>query len=110
MGVITGKNLIMKEQKPNQLFLYKRIKNADPNKMDTFAFYKRIMLKNNEKIGKVAMQFYFRNIKGREPYEIIFAKKDAIITLNFETEKVRTLTKFTSPLTKQPEFFTINEE
>jgi hypothetical protein len=36
LGVITGKNLIMKEQKPNQLFLYKRIKNADPNKMDRF--------------------------------------------------------------------------
>jgi len=55
LGVITGKNLIMKEQKPNQLFLFKRQKNADPTKMDKFSLYKRILLKNNDKIGKVAM-------------------------------------------------------
>lgn len=36
LGVITGKNLIMKEQKANQLFLFKRLKNADPTKMDKF--------------------------------------------------------------------------
>lgn len=36
LGVITGKNLIMKEQKANQLFLFKRQKNADPTKMDKF--------------------------------------------------------------------------
>ena len=55
LGVITGKNLVMKEQKPNQLFLFKRIKNADPSKMDTFVHYKIIRLKDIPAIGKIAM-------------------------------------------------------
>ena len=110
LAVITGKNLIMKEQKPNQLFLFKKVKNADPTKNDTFNLFKRILLKDNPKIGKISMQFYFRNIKGREPFEIVFAKQDSIITLNFETDEVKTLCKYTAPLLKQPEFFTVNED
>jgi hypothetical protein len=87
----------MKEQKPNQLFLFKRIKNADPTKMDKFVQYKRIRLRDIPEIGKVSMQFYFKNVKGREPYEIIFAKQDSIITLNFESDpaEINTVTKFT---------------
>lgn len=46
LGVISGKNLIMKEQKPNQLFLFKRIKNADPSQMDKFVFFKKIILRD----------------------------------------------------------------
>ena len=54
------------------------------------------------------MQFYFRNIKGREPFEIIFAKQDSIISLNFETNEIKVICTYTTPLGKQPEFFTIN--
>jgi hypothetical protein len=58
------------------------------------------------------MQFYFKNIKGREPYELIFAMQDSLITLNFESEtpEINTITRFTQPLNKQPEFFTINSD
>ena len=56
------------------------------------------------------MQFYFRNIKGREPFEIIFAKQDSIISLNFETNEIKVICTYTTPLGKQPEFFTINQD
>ena len=46
LGVISGKNLIMKEQKPNQLFLFKRLKNPDPTKMDKFVLFKRVILRD----------------------------------------------------------------
>ena len=56
------------------------------------------------------MQFFFKNVKGREPEEIIFAKRDSIIKFNFITDEVDTICIFTQPLARQPEFFTINHD
>jgi len=41
LAVITGKNLIMDEQKPNQLFLFQRVKNLNAEgSMDKFVLLK----------------------------------------------------------------------
>lgn len=42
------------------------------------------------------MSFFFKTIKGREPFEIIFAKQDSIICLNFEADpiEIRTICTF----------------
>jgi len=58
----------------------------------------------------IAMSFYFKNIKGREPTQIIFAKRDKIINYNFETDEIKTITEFLVPLVRQPEFFTMNSD
>ena len=95
LGVISGKNLIMKEQQPNQLFLFRRIKNPDPNQMDKFGLIKHFVIKGNPIFYKIAMQFYFKTLKGRDPQEIIFAKQDSIIIMNIETEEVNVIANFT---------------
>ena len=110
LGVISGKNLIMKEQKPNQLFLFKRQKSPDPNQRDSFVQFKKVILRDYAQFDKIAMQFYFKNIKGREPTQIIFAKRDSIIKFNFETDEIMTITNFLQPLARQPEFFTMNTD
>jgi hypothetical protein len=48
----------------------------------------------------IAMSFYFKNIKGREPSQIIFAKRDKIINYNFETDEIKTITEFLVPLVR----------
>lgn len=80
LAVISGKNLIMNEQKPNQLFIFKRIKNLDPMKMDKFELVKRIVIREIPMFNKISMQFYFRNTKeGKDPTEMIFAKQDQLM-------------------------------
>jgi hypothetical protein len=111
LAVISGKNLIMNEQKPNQLFIFKRVKNYDPTKMDKFELIKRIVIREIPMFNKISMQFYFKNTtRGKEPTEIIFAKQDQLMMINFETEEITTIAKFVSPLSRQPEFFTMNDD
>jgi hypothetical protein len=80
LAVISGKNLIMNEQKPNQLFIFRRVKNFDPTKMDNFELIKRIVIREMPMFNKISMQFYFKNVKGdKDPHEMIFAKQDQIM-------------------------------
>lgn len=46
LAVISGKNLIMNEQKPNQLFIFKRIKDYNTDAMDKFELHTRIVIKD----------------------------------------------------------------
>jgi hypothetical protein len=53
LAVISGKNLIMKEQKANQLFVFKREEGVN------FELHTRIKVKEIVMMNKVCMQFYF---------------------------------------------------
>lgn len=86
------------------------MKSPDPSQRDCFVNFKRIILRNYVEFDKIAMQFYFKIIKGREPCEIIFAKKDSLIRYNWETDVITKITTFVQPLMRQPEFFTMNTD
>lgn len=113
LAVISGKNLIKAEQKPNQIFVYKRIKNLNTNaaSADQFGFIKRILIASNPEFEKICMQFAFKNTKyEREPDTLVFAKKERIIEINIWTEQVQDLAKFDTPLTRQPAFFLLTSD
>ena len=57
------------------------------------------------------MNFYFKIPKaGEETVDsIIFAKKDCIIELNFQTEVIKYIAEFES-ISTQPEFFLLNDD
>jgi len=59
-----------------------------------------VILRDYAQFDKIAMQFYFKNVKGREPTQIIFAKRDSIIKFNFETDEIVTITNFLTPLAR----------
>lgn len=81
-------------------------------KIDKFELIKRIIIKDIPMFNKVSMQYYFKNQKspGKDPNEIIFAKQDRLFSLNIETEEIKTIVEFIVPLTRQPEFFTMNDD
>lgn len=55
--------------------------------MDTFELFKRIVIREIEEMQGICMEFKFKISKAsHEPNCLIFAKKDKIIELNFETE------------------------
>ena len=57
------------------------------------------------------MQFHFRNTKnGREFSTLIFAKYDRLLELDFINERVKEIVIFQVPLTRQPEFFLMNDD
>lgn len=59
---------------------------------DTWELHKRIVVKDIPIFNKVVMQFYFKNpAAGAMPDSLIFAKKDMIFELNFETEAITTI-------------------
>ena len=112
LAVITGKNLIMGEQKPNQIFIFKRTKNlnATSDVSDKFDLLKNIIIKDNPELEKICMQFYFKNTKyGRDPDTLIFARQHEITQLNFITNEIHDLALFDTPLTMQPSFFLLTE-
>lgn len=113
MAVITGKNLIMNEQKPNQVFIFKRVKNlnVDSGLADKFELIKKIRVAEMEEFTKISMQFLFKNTKyDRDPDTLIFARQDKIIQLNFMSESIHDLAVFDMPLTSQPEFFLMTDD
>jgi hypothetical protein len=61
LAVISGKKLIMDENKPNQIFIFKRKKNlnASEDAMDQFEALKKIIIKDNPAFEKISMQFKF---------------------------------------------------
>ena len=74
VAVISGKNLVMDEQKQNQLFVFKKIKAPDIFSYDDFVLHKRIVVKDIPIFKQVSMQYHF---KKAEKYDtIIFCKPD----------------------------------
>jgi hypothetical protein len=61
LAIISGKNLIMDEQKQNQLFIFKKKLNALPKDPEKFTLYKKIVVKDMPMFEKVCMQFFFKN-------------------------------------------------
>jgi hypothetical protein len=107
--VISGKNLIMSEQKANQLFIFKREKDFNTGGRDKFVLIKRIIIRENPFFSKICMQFHFKKAKyDLTPNTIIFTKATQIFELNFETEEIKTICEFEVPLLRQPEFFAMN--
>lgn len=52
----------MNEQMQNQLFIMKRVRSDDPDKVDQYVQYKRIKLQENFEIFRqVCMEFHFMN-------------------------------------------------
>jgi hypothetical protein len=101
VAIISGKNLVMNEQKQNQLFIMKvqKTKNEGKDKSDYFTLHKRVLVKDMEYFYNVSMKFFFKNKKKGEPYtSILFAKMEEIFELNFETEECTMLYRFETPL------------
>lgn len=102
LAVVSGKNLVMKQQKVNQLFVFKKDNRGE------FLLHKRVVLKDYPEFDKVCMQFFFREgdlEKGREPHQIIFVKATKILQVNFNEEGdsvIETLRVFKTPLSRQP--------
>ena len=80
--------------------------------MDTFELANRHELRAIEGIDftYTSMQFHFRNKKpnGYDPSTLIFAKKDKIYELNYETCEVKDICIFEQPLSRQPTYFLMN--
>ena len=59
LAIISGKNLVMDEQKQNQLFIYKKKKSNNLFEYDEFVLHKRIVVKDLPIFKQVSMQFHF---------------------------------------------------
>jgi hypothetical protein len=84
--------------------MMKRVPHPSGNEDDdTWELYKRIVVKDIPLFNKVVMQFYFKKTApGYEPNSLIFAKKDIIFELNFETEAITTVHTMASFCKLQP--------
>jgi hypothetical protein len=102
LAVISGKNLVMNQQKQNQLFIFTRSN-------DNFVLHKRIIIKELPIFTKVTMQYFFKNFND-EPDTIIFVKQKHIFTFNFNEEKIEILYEFKEPLDNQPVYFVCNDD
>lgn len=89
---MSGKNLVMDEQKQNQLFVFIKKKAKESLEQDEFILHKRIIVKELEIFNEVCMQFHFNN-----SYEIIFVKADQVFKINFDTEVISTIYTFFEP-------------
>jgi hypothetical protein len=98
LAVVSGKNLVMKQQKVNQLFVFRKDDQGD------FQLNKRVVLKDYPEFEKVCMQFFFREgdlEPGKEPHQIIFVKATKILQVNFNLEGdevLETLRELKTPL------------
>jgi len=78
----------MKQQKPNQLFIFKRRPKQEGETKDQFELLVNIQVKEIEIFNKVSMQFYFKKLQdGQTEYtSLIFVKQDRILELDFTKE------------------------
>lgn len=106
IGIISGKNLVMDQQKQNQLFIFIKKKARNTFEYDEFVLHKRIVIKDIPIFKLVSMQFHFKKpTSGSKCNTLIFCKPDQIFELNFETEEIKTIMTFDNPLSTQPLFF-----
>ena len=96
LAVIIGKNLIMYEQQPDQLLIYKRT-------LDGFKQISKIDLP--AVFNQVCMQFYFKTEE-----ILVFAKVDQVFEFHTKTLEVNTLKWYKNKISKQPEFFLLNDD
>ena len=120
LAIVTGKNLIMNQQKQNQLFIFKRQeKLADgeeshhheedmhgfdedeihQNCNQEFVLHKRILVRDIPIFNKVCMNFMFKNPKADEEYStLIFVKQKQIFAINYEKESMWIIYEFAKEL------------
>lgn len=84
LAIISGKILIMNEQKTNQLFIFKRTRTGEER--DKFIQSNRVVLKDIPIFSQVCMNFHFKLCNSKEKNTILFCKIDQIFEMNFETE------------------------
>jgi len=120
LAVISGKNLVMNEQYPNQLFIFKR-NHRDEDETDTFSLKHRIIVKEKPEFAKISMRFSFKLPKiGQLPNAVIFAKQDSMMEVRFDNQTenvdqnppldIKIISTYPSPLNKQAEFFLMNDD
>ena len=116
IALITGKILIMNEQKINQLYVFKKrlVEFGEDNEdsrepMDgeqsnfRYDLIKRVIIRDIDIFKKgVCIDYHFFEEKGKLPDKIIFCKKDIIFSFNFETEEIQTVYKLAEPFKRQP--------
>ena len=100
IACISGKNLIMKQQKANQLFIFQKKRSIGKDAKPEFEQVKRIIIKDMPIFDKVCMQFYFKNPENGKTNRIFFVKSTCIIELNFETERTTEVYSFKTPLNR----------
>ena len=106
--MVTGKNLIMAQQKFNQLYLFQKKQSSDGG-MDTFQQVSRTILKENPAFVKVCTEFHFVDSKAQDRDKILFTNRDSVFILNINTGDISVLYKFKKPLSRQPANFDIND-
>lgn len=78
---------------------------------DTWKLVKRLVIKDMPEFEKISMQFHFSLTKnGKDPNQLVFARQEHILVLNFLTEQVTILYTFEVPLYRQPAFFSMNDD
>ena len=73
----------MHEQKLNQIYVFKKKDNGLVR--STFEPYTRIIIKDMPVFKQASLQFHFKNRPDLTRDELIFAKKEEIIVINFDT-------------------------
>jgi hypothetical protein len=65
LAVVSGKNLVMNEQKQNQLFVFKRVCGGDPDDQTyaVFVLHKKVVVKDLPIFKKVTMQYMFKKFQ-----------------------------------------------
>ena len=100
LGIISGKNLIMNEQKTNQLFIYRRRRFNNPALRDDFEYQTRVVIKDIPIFKQVSMNFHFKNQKGLDRDTVVFAKIDCIFSMNFITQQIIMIYSFNVKLNR----------
>lgn len=91
--------------------MMKRVPHPSGNEdEDTWEIFNRVIVKDIALFNKVVMQFYFKKASpGKEPDSLIFAKKDIIFEMNFNTEVITTLHTMAAFCKLQPQYFVTND-
>jgi hypothetical protein len=77
IAVISGKNLVMDEQKQNQLFVFKKIHSKSDFEYDSYSLDRRIVIKDIPIFERVCMEYHFKRPHNKGVIDsIIFVKPD----------------------------------
>lgn len=111
LAVLAGKTLIMRQQKPMQLHVYKIVKNRVFRSEPLFQLHKEIVIKDMKEFdNEVSSQFYFKIYeKAKKKDTLLFAQKNRIISFNYMTGQIKTVCEFGVRLGTRPEFFLLND-
>ena len=103
----------MKEQKQNQLFVFRKVKNqslqGEFKEHDHFVLHKRIRVKEIEIFDAVCMNFFFKKVSVGNPDTLLFTKEDLIFSFNFETEEIKIEYNIINSFDTQPDFFDMDD-